>query len=206
MINRYYNRVYQEEPSSDSEHTDAWIYHKIVLQSPRMGAYDLRVNWRQPFQALAEGGQKVLVEPVLAAGKLAGQNGAISVAKAPNLAIGAPISNNLLPADPSSPRDITYEAHRLNAVLAFRCDKPPYTLDLPVVLQEEAEVYTTIVNAAIHEQALARDGALNGRSIYLLSTNRGDRLKVSFPPQARIYSFLLDGKEIQVEFKPRNTL
>ena len=189
----------QEEPSSDSEHTDAWIYHKIVLQSPRMGAYDLRVNWRQPFQALAEGGQKVLVEPVLAAGKLAGQNGAISVAKAPNLAIGAPISNNLLPADPSSPRDITYEAHRLNAVLAFRCDKPPYTLDLPVVLQEEAEVYTTIVNAAVHEQALARDGALNGRSIYLLSTNRGDRLKVSFPPRARIYSFLLDGKEIQVE-------
>ena len=189
----------QAEPTVEAEAPGAWAYHKIVLQSPRIGAYDLRVNWRQPFQALAEGGESVPVEPVLAAGKLAGQSGAISVAKAPNLAIGTPTSENLQPADPSSPRDIVYEPHRRDAVLAFRCDKPPFQLGLPVILQEEAEVYTAIVNAAIHEQALARDGALNGRSIFLLSTNRGDRLKVTFPPQARIYAFLLDGKEIQVE-------
>lgn len=176
-----------------------WIYHKIALQSPRMGAYDLRVAWRESFQALPEGGESVAVEPILAAGKLAGQSGAISMAKAPNLAIGVPSADNLQPADPSSPRDIAYESHRSNAVLAFRCDKPPFALALPVVLQQEAEVYTAIVNAAIHEQALARDGALNGRSIFLISSNRGDRIKLAFPPKARIYAFLLDGKEIQVE-------
>jgi hypothetical protein len=189
----------QEESASGTEGEPAWVYHKIVLQSPRTGLYDLRVNWRKSFQALAEGGDAVTVSPILAAGKLAGQSGSISVAKAANLAIGTPVLENLQPADPSSPRDIPYASHRKNAVLAFRNDKPPFNLALPVVLQKEAEVYTAIINAAIHEQALARDGALNGRSLFLLSTNRGDRLKVTFPEDARIYAFMLNGKEIQVE-------
>ncbi len=188
----------QAEPENPEDAT-IWTYHKIVLQSPRIGSYDLKVTWRQPFQALATGGDAVTVHPVLAAGKLAGQSGAISVAKAANLAIGTPMLDNLQPADPSSPQDVAYSAHRKNAVLAFRSDKPPFQLSLPVVLQEEAEVFTAIVNATIHEQAIARDGALNGRSIFLLSTNRGDRLKVNFPAESRIYSFFLDGEEIQVE-------
>lgn len=187
-----------EEDAGEGE-ADKWVYRKIVLQSPRTGTYDLKVNWRQPFQALAEGGDSVLVDPVLAAGKLAGQSGSISVAKAANLAIGSPAVNNVQPSDPSSPRDVPYEPHRKDAVLAFRNDKPPYSLSLPVILQKEAEVYTAIVNAAIHEQALARDGALNGRSLFLLTTNRGDRLKVDFPEEAKIYAFFLDGEEVQVE-------
>ena len=189
----------QSEPDQGTEAEQEWIYHKIVLQSPRTGLYDLRVNWRKPFQALAEGGDAVNVFPIFAAGRLAGQSGSISVAKAPNLAIGTPEMENLQPADPSSPRDIPYASHRKNAVLAFRSDKPPFKLALPVVLQKDAEVYTAIINAAIHEQALARDGALNGRSLFLLSSNRGDRLKVTFPENTRIYAFMLNGKEIQVE-------
>ena len=189
----------QAEPEPEEDDAVEWIYHKIVLQAPRTGNYDLKVSWRQPFQALAEGGDAVAVYPVLAAGKLAGQSGTIPVAKASNLAIGNSIQDNLLPADPSSPRDLPYAAHRENAVLAFRCNTPPFVLSLPVVLQKEAEVYTAIINAAIHEQALARDGALNGRSIFLLSTNRGDRLKVTFPAGSRIYGFFINGEEIQVE-------
>ena len=188
----------QAEPEDEDDAT-IWVYHKIVLQSPRTGSYDLKVNWRQPFQALATGGDAVTVHPVLAAGKLAGQSGAISVAKAANLAIGTPLLDNLQPADPSSPQDVAYSPHRKDAVQAFRNDKPPFQLSLPVVLQKEAEVFTAIVNATIHEQAIARDGALNGRSIFLISTNRGDRLKINFPDDSRIYSFFLNGDEIQVE-------
>ena len=107
--------------------------------------------------------------------------------------------DNLQPADPSSSQDVAYAPHRKDAVQAFRSDKPPFQLSLPVVLQKEAEVFTAIINATIHEQAIARDGALNGRSIFLISTNRGDRLKINFPEESRIYSFFLDGDEIQVE-------
>jgi hypothetical protein len=188
----------QAEPE-DKDDATIWVYHKIVLQSPRTGTYDLKVNWRQSFQALATGGDAVTVHPVLAAGKLAGQSGAISVAKAANLAIGTPLMDNLQPADPSSPQDVAYSPHRKDAVQAFRSDNPPFQLFLPVVLQKEAEVFAAIINATIHEQAIARDGALNGRSIFLVSTNRGDRLKVNFPEESRIYSFFLDGDEIQVE-------
>ncbi len=156
---------------------DAPVYYKIVLQSPVIGPYTLRVNSRQPFTP-ARTGQSVTVavEPILAAGKISDQNGQIAIAKADTLAILTPTSKNLTPADPGSAADLPYEPHRRLASLAFKYDAPPFELTLPVQSQAEAAVITTIASAAIVEQVLARDGTLNTHVTYLLTTSRGDRV------------------------------
>ncbi len=83
--------------------------------------------------------------------------------------------------------------------MALRHNTAKYKLTLPVRMQKEADVYTTIANAVIVEQTLARDGTLNGRMICLLSTSRGDRLTVTMPAGAKIYPFMLNGREAAVE-------
>ena len=176
--------------------------YKIVLQSPVIGGYTLRVNCRQPWQApstQASAASRVQVDPILAAGAISDQNGEIAVAKADTLAVLEPTATGLTAADPSSATDLPYETHRRLAVLAFRYSSPPFSLSLPVLSQSEAAVITTIASAAIVEQVLARDGMLNTHAIYLLSTSRGDRLAITLPQGAKLYGILLNGAEAPVE-------
>jgi len=185
-----------------------WAYYKIVLQSPLTGSYNLVVRLRQPgvsrpqadFGASAAGGvATVKVEPILAAGRLSDQNGHIAIAKAQTLAIGEPVIENLIPADPGSPADLPYPSHRAVASLAFKYNAPPFALSLPVIVQKEAAVFTTIVSAAIIEQVLARDGMLNTHASFLLATSVGERLPVALPANAELTAVLLDGNETPVE-------
>lgn len=187
-------------PSSSSP-AGEWAYYKIVLQSPVMGDYDLRIKARQAFQAGEVGkAATVVVEPILAAGKLTDQSGTIAIAKGETLAIGEPTKmDNLIPADPGSAADLPYEPFRQQAALAFKYSSPPFALALPVVTQKEAAVFTTIASAAIIEQVLGRDGTLNGRVVYLLATSKGDRLPINLPPKAKLYAVMLNGAEAPVE-------
>jgi hypothetical protein len=176
-------------------------FYKVVLQSPVMGSYDLHVTVRQAFQAGEAGTPAaVTVEPILAAGKLTDQSGTIAVAKSDTLAIGEPTKlENLIPADPGSAADLPYEPYRQRASLAYKYNAPPFALVLPVVIQKEAAVFTTIASAAIVEQVLGRDGTLNGRVTYLLATSKGDRLPIKLPPNAKLYAVTLNGAEAPVE-------
>ena len=186
-----------------------WTYYRIVLQSALTGGYNLVVRLRQPFQAGAAGGAvprgipltgtTVKVEPILAAGKLSDQNGDIAIAKAQTLAIGEPVVENLIPADPGSPADLPYASHRAIASLAFKYNAPPFALSLPVIMQKEAAVFTTMVTTTIIEQVLARDGMLNTHASFLLATSVGERLPVTLPANAELTAVLLDGSEIPVE-------
>jgi len=177
-----------------------WAYYKVVLQSPVIGAYELKVRARRAFQAAATGQTVTVgVEPILAAGKLSDQSGHIAVAKADTLAVVEPVSRNLVPADPGSRTDLPYAAHRRVASLAFRYSRPPFELSLPVVARKEAAVFTTIATAAVIEQVLARDGRLNGHAIFLLATSKGDRLPVMLPAGAKLLAVLLNGSEVPVE-------
>jgi len=130
-----------------------WAYYKVVLQSKVIGSYQLKVRARRAFQA-GQVGQATIVEvgPILAAGKLSDQSGHIAIAKAETLAIGEPVSKNLIPADAGSAADLPYQAHRRIASLAFKYNAPPFELSLPVVAQKEASVFTTIVSGAIIER------------------------------------------------------
>jgi len=177
-----------------------WAYYKVVLQSPVIGRYDVRVSARRAFQA-AQVGQAVTVpvEPILAAGKLSDQSGHIAVAKAETLAIVEPVIQGLDPADPSSATDLPYAPHRKAASLAFRYSRPPFELSLPVVSQKEAAVFTTIATAAIIEQVIARDGQLNAHATFLLATSKGDRLPIRMPEGAKLLAVLLNGSEVPVE-------
>ncbi|MHC4528114.1 MAG: hypothetical protein ACYS29_09580, partial [Planctomycetota bacterium] len=177
-----------------------WAYYKIVLQSEVIGDYRLKVHTRRSFQA-GEVGQPTTVEvmPILAAGKLSDQNGRIAISKAEMLAIGQPQVANLVAADPGSEVDLPYEPHRRVASLAFKYNAPPFELSLPVVMQKEAIVFTTIVSGAIIEQVLARDGVLNTHATFLLQTGKGDRLPISLPPEAELTAVLLNGDEAPVE-------
>ncbi len=136
---------------------------------------------------------------VLAAGELSDQSGYIAVRKAATLAVGTAKMTDLVFGDPSSTSDLPWAAHRKDAIMALRHNAAKYALTLPVRMQKEADVYTTIANAIIMEQALARDGTLSGRMICLLSTSRGDRLRVKMPTGARVYPFMLNGREVAVE-------
>jgi hypothetical protein len=177
-----------------------WAYFKIVLQSPVTGSYQLKVNLHQSFQAGRTGqAAAVKVEPILAAGALSDQNGHIAIAKAETLAIGEPAAVNLIAADAGSSADLPYEPHRRTASLAFKYNAPPFALSLPVVVQKEASVFTTIVSGAIIEQVLARDGMLNTYATFLLSTSQGDRLAVTLPAKAELTAVLLNGSETPVE-------
>jgi len=177
-----------------------WAYYKIVLQSPRMGAYRLTVSLRRSFEADAEGRDKpVEVLPILAAGRLSDQSGYIAVAKADTLAIGEPSVRNLIPGDPSSEADLPEASHRKSAALAFRYNAPPFELSLPVATRKEAAVFTTIATGAIIEQVLGRDGELNTNATFLLDTRRGDRLPVTLPEGAKLFAVLLNGSEAPVE-------
>jgi hypothetical protein len=185
------------DPNTDGVN---WAYYKIVLQSGVTGNYDLVVRLRQPFQAGAtEQATTIKVEPILAAGRLSDQNGHIAVAKADTLAIGEPVIENLIPADAGSPSDLPYPRHRTIASLAFKYNAPPFSLSLPVIVQKEATVFTTIVSGAIIEQVLARDGMLNTHGTYLVATSQGDRLPVTLPPDAQLTAVLLNGNETPVE-------
>jgi hypothetical protein len=188
------------EPADPNSAVENWAYYKIVLQSRVTGAYDLRVRWREPFQ-MQQGAQATTlkVEPVLAAGKLSDQNGHVAIAKADTLAIGEPVFKNLIPADAGSAADLPYQAHRRIAVLAFKYNAPPFELSLPVIVQTEREVFTTIVNGVMIEQVLARDGLLNTHATYALVTSRGDRLPVALPAGAELTAVLLNGNEAPVE-------
>jgi hypothetical protein len=177
-----------------------WAYYKVVLQSPVIGRYRLAVNSRRSFQAGADGKvSTVVVEPILAAGKLSDQIGYIAVAKADTLAIGEPKPKNLLPGDPTSAADVPEESYRKVAALAFRNNVPPFELSLPVAVQKEAAVFTTIATGAIIEQVLGRDGALNTNATYLLETSRGDRLAVTLPKDTSGLRVLLNGVNTPVE-------
>ena len=177
-----------------------WAYFKIVLQSPVTGSYQLRVNLHQSFQADRTGqAATVRAEPILAAGALSDQNGHIAIAKADTLAIGEPVMRNLIPADAGSGADLPYQPHRTGASLAFKYNAPPFELSLPVVVQKEASVFTTIVSGAIVEQVLARDGMLNTYATFLLATSQGDRLPVTLPAKAELTAVLLNGNETPVE-------
>lgn len=177
-----------------------WAYFKVVLQSPVTGSYQLKVNLRQPFQVGRTGqAATVKAEPILAAGALSDQNGHIAVAKADTLAIGEPVTDNLIPADAGSAADLPYQPHRSGASLAFKYNSPPFALSMPVVVQKEASVFTTIVSGVVIEQVLARDGMLNTRALYLLATSQGDRLPVTLPAGAELTAVLLNGSETPVE-------
>jgi hypothetical protein len=185
--------------------SDGWVYRKIVLQSPVIGQYRLSVTVRRKWQAAGDGqASRIVVEPILAAGKLSDQSGRIAVAKAETLAIGEPKTANLQAADPTSAEDVPVDSHRASAALAFRYSAPPFELSLPVSVQKEAMVYTTIAKAAVVEQVLARDGTLNTHAVFLLSTRRGDRLLVSLPKGAGegLFAVLLNGAEAPVEAGP----
>ncbi|MHC4463936.1 MAG: hypothetical protein ACYS30_21250 [Planctomycetota bacterium] len=177
-----------------------WAYYMVVLQSKVIGSYQLKVRARRAFQAGQVGQSTVVeVEPILAAGKLSDQSGHIAIARAETLAVGEPVSKNLIPADAGSATDLPYRAHRQVASLAFKYNAPPFELSLPVVTQKEARVFTTIVSGAIIEQVLARDGMLNTHAIYLLATSRGDRLPITLPSKAELTAVLLNGNETPVE-------
>ncbi|TKJ39502.1 MAG: hypothetical protein CEE38_01885 [Planctomycetes bacterium B3_Pla] len=190
-------RVDVNDPNTEDVN---WAYFKIVLQSNVTGNYQLKVHSRRSFGA-GRTGQVVTVEaePILAAGRLSDQNGHIAVAKADTFAIGEPVIENLIPADAGSSADLPYAAHRRIATLAFKYNAPPFELSLPVALQKEATVFTTIVSGAIIEQVFARDGVLNTHAIYLLVTSQGDRLPITLPSEAQLSAVLLNGNEAPVE-------
>jgi hypothetical protein len=190
-------------PPAGADAANKFVYYKVVLQSPVIGPYTLRVNSRQPFTP-AKTGQAVTVtvEPILAAGKISDQSGAVAVVKADTLAILTPTFKGLTPADPSSATDLPYEPHRRSASLAFKYSAPPFELVLPVQSQAEAAVITTIASAAIVEQVLARDGTLNTHATYLLTTSRGDRMLVTLPQGAKLFAVLLNGSDAPLEAGP----
>lgn len=189
-----------DQRTEADEESVKWAYYKVVLQSKVSGSYQLKVTTRRPFRA-GEIGQAgtVEVEPILAAGKLSGQNGHIAIAKAETLAIGEPVMENLTPADASSAADLPYEPHRKAASLAFKYNSPPFALTLPVVVQKEATVFTTIATGVIVEQVLARDGMLNTHATYVLATSQGDRLPMILPANVQLTAVLLNGTEIPLE-------
>ena len=177
-----------------------WAYFKVALQSKVSDSYELRVQSRRSFRAGQVGqATTVEVEPILAAGKLSDQSGHIAIAKADTLAIGEPVMENLVPADTSNATDLPYEPHRRVASLAFKYNAPPFVLRLPVVVQKEAAVFTTIVRGVIVEQVLARDGMLNTHVTYLLVTSQGDRLPLTLPEGAELTAVLLNGNETPLE-------
>ncbi|OQB82844.1 MAG: hypothetical protein BWX88_03700 [Planctomycetes bacterium ADurb.Bin126] len=186
-------------PAGAEDDPSKFAYYKIVLQSPRMGRYDLVVRARLPFQP-ADVGSKIAidvpVEPLLACGKLSNQSAYIAVAKADTLVILKPKMQGL---EPASPQDLPLAAHRPAASLCFRCSRPPYSLQLPVLAQKEASVFPTIAAAAVVEQVLTRDGTLKTHASYLLRTRRGERLPLQLPEGAQIYSLLLNGTDAPVE-------
>ena len=193
-----------ESPPADAN-TPAtkWAYYKIVLQSPVIGTYRLTVNSRRSFQPAADGKPSIVpVEPILAAGKLSDQTGHIAIAKAETLAIREPKMMNLLPADPTSATDVPVESFRRVAALAFRYSKPRYELSLPVAVQKEAAVFTTIATGAVIEQVLGRGGELSTSATYLLETSRGDRLAVKLPREVTGLRVLLNGANTPVEDGP----
>ena len=112
---------------------------------------------------------------------------------------GEPATVNLIAADAGSSADLPHELHRRTASIAFKYNAPPFELSLPVVVQKEASVFTTIVSGAIIEQVLARDGMLNTYATFLLSTSQGDRLAVTLPAKAELTAVLLNGSETPVE-------
>ena len=188
----------QRGPAAAGEVT--WAYYKVVLQSKVMGAYRLTVSTRRGFQVDQGGaGSEVEVGPILAAGALSDQSGHIAVMKTDTLAIGSPVMDNLTPGDAGSAIDLPYEPHRKSASLAFKYTTPPFALALPVRVQKEATVFTTMVSGVIIEQVLARDGMLNTHASYLLATSRGDRLSVTLPQEAQLTAVLLNGSEIPME-------
>jgi hypothetical protein len=190
----------ESQPAGPQAGAVKWAYYKVVLQSPVIGRYRLRVDSRRSFQAGADGKvSTVAVEPIIAAGKLSDQIGYIAVAKADTLAIGEPKPKNLLPGDPTSAADVPEESYRKVAALAFRNNVPPFELSLPVAVQKEAAVFTTIATGAIIEQVLGRDGALNTNATYLLETSRGDRLAVTLPRDTSGLRVLLNGVNTPVE-------
>jgi hypothetical protein len=177
-----------------------WAYFKVALQSKVSDSYELKVQARRSFRA-GEVGQAVTVEvePILAAGKLSDQSGHIAIAKADTLAIGEPVTENLIPADASSAADLPYEPHRRAASLAFKYNVSLFALTLPVVVQKEAAVFTTIVRGVVVEQVLARDGMLNTHVTYLVVTSYGDRLPLTLPEGAELTAVLLNGGETPLE-------
>ena len=186
----------QDDPNTD------WAYYKVVLQSPVIGHYRLSVSSRRSFQASPDGKPStVTVEPILAAGKLSDQTGHVAIAKAETLAIGDPTMENLLPADPTSAADVPVDAFRRVAVLAFRYSAPPFELSLPVAVQKEAAVFTTIATGVVIEQVLGR-GKVNTRATYLLETSRGDRLELRLPKGHTGLRVLLNGANAPVEDGP----
>jgi len=195
----------QEDPAAGQFKIN-WTYYKIVLQSPRTGRYRLTVSWRRNLPLNKEGEKAdVNVPPVLATGKLSDQTGTVAIRKSPTLAIGKATEKNLIPADASSATDLPYAPHRQKATIAYKFLTTPFALVLPVTMEAEAEVFTTIANAVIVNQTLGRDGTLNARALYLLTTNRADRLPVKLPDGAKVYSFLLNGSEVTTESEKPDT-
>ncbi len=193
-------------PGTLPENAVKWAYYKIVLQSPIRGSYRLIVRSRKQFNP-EQKGTMIIVQPVVAAGKLAGQGGniAIAVDKSASLAVVNPSMKNLTSIDPGSKTDLPYAPHRAQAVLGFRYDtsptdgRLPFELAFTVVRQKEAAVVTTQATGCVVEQALGRDGTLNTRATFILLTRRGDRLPITLPKGAKLFGVLLNGAEAPVE-------
>ena len=190
--------VADPDAEAEADKTE-WAYYKIVLQSKVSGSYTLRVYVRSGSNLVKEGQrQDIVVPPILAAGKLSDQNGRIAIGKGATLAIGEPVSEGLIPADPGSEVDLPYAPHRRKAVLAFKHHGPSFALTLPVVVQKEAAVFTTIVDGAIIEQILARDGMCRTHATFVLATSQGYRLSITLPEGAELTAVRLNGVEAQV--------
>lgn len=191
-----------QKPKNDEVATDGtdWAYYKIVLQSPVKGNYRLKVSTRRGIAAVAEdAATKIIVEPILAAGKLSDQSGYIAIAKADTLVITEPETANLTPADPAGKTDLPYGPHRKIASLAFKYSTTPFKLSFGAIKQTEAAVITTMASGAVIEQVLARDGTLNTHATFLIQTRRGDRLAVTMPDGAKLFAIMINGEEAPVE-------
>lgn len=194
-----------EPPAGEAESTAEdedlqWVYRRVILQSGVVGNYELTVHVERDFKAPKVGESSTLeVAPILAAGRLAYQKGHIAIAKADTLAIGEPTLKNLEPGDPTSARDLPHKPHQQKAALAFTYSSPPFQLSLPVAVQEEVKVFTTMSPGVLVEQVLARDGILNSRVTYLLATCQGDRLPITLPGEVQLTAVLLNGNETPLE-------
>ncbi|MCK5113771.1 MAG: hypothetical protein KAR11_03305 [Phycisphaerae bacterium] len=187
----------QQTKGADGKQDVKWAYYKIVLQSPVIGKYQLRVNSRRSIQFGAQG-KKLTIAPVFAAGKISDQSGTVAIAKSDSLAVVNTNFSGMTKADPGSPADLPYAPFRKRASLAFKYNLTlqtpnPFAGSFEVVHQEEAQVVTTMVQLCVVEQTLGKNGMLNARATFFIKTRRGDRFGYTLPRNAKSLGVLING-------------
>jgi hypothetical protein len=187
----------KERPKFEKiEGDDEFVARRIILYSDAIGEHTFTLKYTQKIIVPDRGAVPVKIQPVRVL-DADSDTGEIAVLKDRSLAL-EPKHEGLEEIDP---RELARPTTTEQPYLAFRYWYHPAKLRLDVTKHELQDVVRTVVNRALVEAVVNRDGPMTMRARYLVKSSEKQRLAITLPA-TRVLGMTVAGKSVTPEKAP----